>query len=85
MKTSRALINQSVADRAIKRIKELVEQSVFTYAEMASILNKEGHRTSRAQLWGDGNLRQVIHRLRTRQSSWYALSAKRANFNAAVV
>lgn len=74
--------SQKDSDRSIRRIKELLEEDL-TYPEMVDKLNAEGFRTIRLLEWTALNLRQVIHRLRHKSASWYALSARRASLKVA--
>jgi hypothetical protein len=76
--------NQRDADRSIARIRQLVEIG-YTYEAIAEILNDENYRTLRGKPWTALNVRQVIFKLRANSASWYALSARRANFSPAAV
>lgn len=71
--------NQRDADRSIDRIRQLVDEG-YTYEAVAEILNAENYKTLRGKPWTALNIRQVMFKLRSKASSWYALSARRANF-----
>lgn len=72
--------NQRDADRSIVRIRELVNEG-YTYEAVAGILNEENYKTLRGKPWTALNVRQIIFKLRSRAASWYAVSARRADFN----
>lgn len=76
--------NQRDADRSIRRIRELVGEG-YTYEAIAGILNDENYKTLRGKPWTALNVRQIIFKLRSRASSWYGLSARRANFEPAAL
>jgi hypothetical protein len=72
-------LDQAQADRAIRRIKSLVEEGC-RYAEICQILREEGYRTIKGQEWTVNNLRVLIFRLRHKARSFYAISQKRTGF-----
>lgn len=73
-------LNQSEADRSIRRIKSLLVEQI-SYDEMAETLNREGYRTLTGKAWTAINLRVVIFRLRHQLDGWYRLSQRRANLS----
>ena len=76
--------NQRDADRSIDRIRQLMEEG-YTYQAVAEILNEENYKTVRGKPWTALNVRQIMFKLRSRPPSWYALSARRANFTPPVL
>ena len=72
--------NQIDADRSIRRLKQLMLEGL-TYEAIARILNEEGYKTIRQKAWTSANIRQIVRSLRIERSSWYGLSANRANLN----
>jgi hypothetical protein len=77
-------LDQAASDRSIRRIKQLMTEDM-SYQEMADVLNQEGYRTIRLLSWTALNIRQVVFKIRHNESSWYGLSAKRANLVVAEV
>ena len=69
-------LDQAKADRAIRRIKSLVNEGC-RYGEICEILRQEGYRTIKGQEWTVNNLRILIFRLRHKVRSFYAISQKR--------
>jgi hypothetical protein len=80
--SSKKPLNQVASDRSISRIKELLDEGVLQ-ADIVRALNEEGFTTIREQPWSEVNLRQVLWKLRWRESTWYGLSARRAGFDIA--
>lgn len=76
--TSTRPLSQADSDRSIRRIKQLLVESM-SYQEMAELLNREGYKTIRLLAWTPLNLRQVIFKIRHQEKSWYGLSARRAD------
>lgn len=70
--------DQAASDKSIRRIKQLLMEGM-SYQEMADVLNEEGYLTIRLLPWTALNLRQVVFKLKHEASSWYGLSARRAN------
>lgn len=77
-------LDQAASDRSIRRIKQLMTEDM-SYQEMANTLNREGYKTIRLLPWTALNIRQVVFKIRHKESSWYGLSAKRANLVVAEV
>jgi len=82
---NKKLLSQADADRSIRRIKSLLLEDCYSYQEMVEILNRENYKTIRGAAWTRTNLAVVIFRIRHEESSWYALSSRRANFRPAQV
>ena len=74
-----ASLNQLEADRALWRIKTLVEQGL-TYKQICQVLNDEGVLTIKNKAWTPQNLKILIYRLRHKARSFYAISQKRCGF-----
>ncbi|WP_119155714.1 recombinase family protein [Caldimonas tepidiphila] len=72
-------LNQAQADKAIRRIKTLIEEGC-RYAEICETLNQEGYKTIKGCEWTVQNLKVMLYRLRHKWRSFYALSQKRAGF-----
>lgn len=72
-------LDQAQADRAIRRIKSLVDEGC-RYAEICQILRQEGYKTIRGQDWTVNNLRILVFRLRHKVRSYYAISQRRTGF-----
>ena len=71
--------DQREADRSLVRIRQLVNDG-YTYEAMAKMLSTEGYLTIQGKSWTAVNLRQLIFKLRAKSPSWYALSARGAQF-----
>jgi hypothetical protein len=78
MKNTKAL-NQADADRAIQRIKSLVQEGC-RYSEICEVLRSEGYKTIKGQDWTENNLRVLMFRLRHKARSFYAISQRRTGF-----
>lgn len=72
-------LNQKEADRALRRIKGLVEEGL-SYRSIVETLELEGYRTISGKPWTVQNLKILVYRLRHKASSFYAISQKRCGF-----
>jgi hypothetical protein len=70
-------LNQVEADRAIRRIKGLMEEGC-SHREICGILAQEGYKTIKGKEWTPNNIRVLTFRLRQQCKTWYGLSARRA-------
>lgn len=72
-------LDQAQADRAIRRIKALVEEGL-SYRTICETLAQESYLTISGKPWTVQNLKILIYRLRHKASSFYAISQKRCGF-----
>lgn len=72
-------LDQVKADRALRRIKSLVEEGL-SYRMICETLTQEGYLTISGKTWTVQNLKILIYRLRHKASSFYAISQKRCGF-----
>ena len=70
-------LDQSAADKAIRRIKTLLAEGC-TYKEIIDTLNAEGYKTIKGKQWQVTNLKVLLFRLRHKWASFYGLSQRRA-------
>lgn len=77
MKPENQTLDQTAADKSIRRIKSLLAEGC-TRREICDTLNSEGYITLKRKPWTVTNLKVLLYRLRHKWVSFYALSQRRA-------